>query len=354
MGAPESNFNIERLETAEHLKHALRILENVFDSFDAETVAQKYRWLNEINPAAESLTYLLKDMDKDIYIGVFSICRRQYQYNGHTHQSGAMIDFAVDKSYRTLGPAMQLLRQGVQAAQKELGFLYGTPNRKASPVFKRAGAKPLGEMNGLVRVLRTEKYIKEKSPGILHNPLSGLLNFCIAGFDYCASLSASFELKGHWGGDHDEKLDQLWAQSDYRNTCISTRNADTIKWRPCNGSVYQGLNLFLVTDKSQQEKPLGYILYWIKGDSIRILDFFTVSPTPTLIKNMWRIFLWGIRRYGKNNVYLAFFGSNDILSALNTVGFVKRESFQIVYFEGVEEIPDDPGQWFMTSFDGDT
>lgn len=347
-------FEVLEAEGAEQQPVIFQILQNAFDAFDEDYVTQKYKWLNELNPAGFSLSYLLKDLEAESAIGTHSICKREFVYSGKKLAAGVMIDFAVDRSYRSLGPAMFLLKNATKDASDKLSFLYGFPNRKAAPVFKRAGARSLGETRRMVRVLTSEKYIKDKVPDWLLGPVSSLLNLGVKAFDYACYLYASASVTAHWSEVPDELIDQLWQTSEYNQVMLSRRDAKTLNWRPLNGVKYTDLNTVLFTDRKNDNSPLGYITYYLNGDSVQVLDFFVKAPDSVLVRKIWLSFLWRVRKFHKTNVFFEFFGPEEIRKGLASVGFIKRESANIILIPGTDDVPESEENWYITSFDRDT
>ena len=353
MTAKPLPFRVDLMESDEHRETVLNILNDTFEFFNKEGVKQKYRWLNDLNPVAESLTYLLVDTDKDKIIGTQSVCIREFVLGEQQGRSGTLIDFAVDKSYRSLGPAMQLLKGSTKSSADKLSFIYAYPNPKAAPVFKRAGAKVLGETRRMVRVLRGEKYLREKVPGILLTPVAAVLNSGLAMLDWLVSRSASGRYVASWQDTDNNALDELWQLAEFDGVLLSRRDAAVVAWRFRNGRDYSGLSRVLFRDR-KSGKPVGYIIYTVDADTVKIQDFFMVRPDTALVIDLWRTFLWGIRKTGCSNVFMEFFGPEAVRRGLGKVGFIRRESAQVVVFPGTLEVPESEENWYLTGFDRDT
>lgn len=100
-------------------------------------MAAKYDWFYRDAPAGAPLLQLLMHAGTASPVGVCAAGRRQMLRDGDTLRAGVLVDLAVTPEHRTLGPAL-ILQQGLFAAgQRELDLLYGFPNPKAAPVFKR-------------------------------------------------------------------------------------------------------------------------------------------------------------------------------------------------------------------------
>ena len=74
-------------------------------------------------------------------------------------RAGLLGDLAVERSHRTLMPALSLVRASRNVA-RELTMHYGFPNAAAAPLFERIGYRTLGTLTRWVRVIRHGSYIE--------------------------------------------------------------------------------------------------------------------------------------------------------------------------------------------------
>lgn len=346
------SFNIELAQSDEDYKAVSEIMLRTFTIFDLEGLQQRHKWLDELNPAGKSLTYLLSDCDK--IIGTQCVCLRQHRHNNETITSGSFIDFAVDQSYRSLGPAMQLLKGSTTNARGLLGFLYGFPNAKSAPVFKRAGATLLGHTRRMTRVLKADKYLEHHINKHVRPLVAKCVNSSIAAVDFILHCAASITTLAEWNPDNDVVLDSIWEQADYPDVLISRRDAQTINWRYQNGRKYPRIQKVVFTSKGRQRKPLGYILFTVDIDTIKVLDFFTIRPDTLLATRIWGLFFWEARKFNCTNIFLEFFGPKTIRKALTLMGFVNRDPAPIFTFSGTCNTPENENNWYITHFDRDT
>ena len=80
---------------------------------------------------------------------------------------GALLgDFFVHKAHRSLFPALSLQRTAADAARANAAFVYGFPNQKALPVFRRS-VRRARHGKAFVRVLDYTPYLERhlKRPG---------------------------------------------------------------------------------------------------------------------------------------------------------------------------------------------
>ena len=98
----------------------------------------KYDWFYRQSPHGAPLMQLLHHGEHAI--GTCAAGMREFMLGDRCIRGGVLVDLAVLPEHRSLGPAM-LLQQGLVAAadRRQIDLLYGFPNPKAAPVFKRMG-----------------------------------------------------------------------------------------------------------------------------------------------------------------------------------------------------------------------
>jgi hypothetical protein len=132
-----------------------------------ERMGAKYDWFYRDNPLGPPLTLLLRHVASGAVVGVATAGPRRMQVDGRAIAAGVLVDLAVLPEHRTLGPALQLQQAMLDAAGARFALLYGLPNHKAVPVFKRVGYAAIAEMRRLARVLRHREHLARRLPGPL-------------------------------------------------------------------------------------------------------------------------------------------------------------------------------------------
>lgn len=131
-----------------------------------ERMGAKFDWFYRGCPLGEPLTLLLRDAT-GAAVGVATAGPRILRAGGREIRAGVLVDLAVLPEHRTLGPALILQQALIDAARGRFDLLYGLPNRRAVPVFKRVGYAPIGEMRRYARVLRHRDYLARRLPAPL-------------------------------------------------------------------------------------------------------------------------------------------------------------------------------------------
>lgn len=127
-------------------------------------MAEKYDWFYRRCPLGAPLTVLLRHLPSGEAVGVATAGPRRMRIGARELVAGVLVDLAVLPEHRTLGPALVLQQGLMEAASTRFALLYGLPNRKAIPVFKRVGYGALGEMVRHARVLRHREYLARRLP----------------------------------------------------------------------------------------------------------------------------------------------------------------------------------------------
>lgn len=139
----------------------------------------KYDWFYRSAPAGTPLLQLLMHTGMEAPVGVCAAGRRRMLRNGREVRAGVLVDLAVMIEHRSLGPALILQQALFAAGKRELDLLYGFPNPKAAPVFKRIGYQQLTDMVRHVRVVRHAPYLHRRLrriPGLLAAPVGALID----------------------------------------------------------------------------------------------------------------------------------------------------------------------------------
>ena len=94
----------------------------------------KYDWFYLRCPFGPPLLQLLRAGSAGTAVGACGAGRRRMLWKGREIRAGVLVDLAVAREHRSLGPALMLQQGLVAAGHNELDLLYGFPNPKAAPV----------------------------------------------------------------------------------------------------------------------------------------------------------------------------------------------------------------------------
>lgn len=190
----------------------------------------KYDWFYLGCPFGAPLVQLLYQGTGSVPVGVCSAGRRRMRWQGREISAGVLVDLAVNREHRSLGPALMLQQSLIETGRRELDLLYGFPNPKAAPVFKRIGYRKLGEMQRHARVLKHARYLRRRMPAFAALPLGMLADLAIVARDAMRSLFARRPRAG-WSDRADASFDTLWQGSAHGRGLLGVRDAAHARWR---------------------------------------------------------------------------------------------------------------------------
>jgi len=144
-----------------------QIIENLWQRNLPKVPDLRFDWLyKDSYPATNIFSWLLFKGDNSC--GSISIFTRDFKFGDEVIPCGTFIDIIVDKSHRTMFPALTLVRAAVKGAQAlGLDFLWAYPNEKAQPVFSRCGFKEIFQPARWSRIIN----FHSKIDLYVHNPL---------------------------------------------------------------------------------------------------------------------------------------------------------------------------------------
>jgi len=160
----------------------------------------KFDWVYRDSPLGAPLTMILHHLASGEAVGVATAAPRRMRIGAREIRAGVLVDLAVLPAHRTLGPALQLQQALLDAASIRFDLIYGFPNRKAVPVFKRVGYASLGELVRHARVLRHREYLALRMPRLLA-ALAGPV------------VDLGVRLRDSWRSRSDSRWRTLWVDS---------------------------------------------------------------------------------------------------------------------------------------------
>lgn len=194
---------------------------------DDARMARKYDWFYRGCPHGTPLVLLLRHEDSGEWVGVATAGPRRMLWEGRPVLAGVLVDLAVLPAHRTMGPALILQMALMEEGVKRFDLLYGFPNPKAAPVFKRVGYARLGELARHARVLRHGDYLRRRLPGLLAIPAGWLL-------DTLDRVRLSVRARGHgvlWQAQADETLAAAWSAKAAGDGPVAVRDLGFLRWR---------------------------------------------------------------------------------------------------------------------------
>jgi GNAT superfamily N-acetyltransferase len=313
-------------------------------------------WFYLENPAGRGVAQLLEsDGEATGPVGCMGIGIRTYECNGRTISVALFGDFAVDRSHRSLGPALMLQRAARRHAQEHFAMALGFPNAKALPSFLRLGFRELGQMIRYAVPLRHRTYVRRRLP----EPAASL---AAVGLDALAVVRAApgflvslarFHLENL--AEPDARFDALWQCARSSSPCVAERTSSFLRWRFLDKPGLTSCRFWALTRRDTGTLA-AYAVVETEGLNAHIRDLFGASPED--IAALLDRLLPTLRSHGYVAASFGFFGAPWLVKLLTQRRFAVRERWTVIIDWG-KNAPASPERlldhtaWFVTQADED-
>jgi hypothetical protein len=305
----------------------------------------QHRYLR--NPAGSGATLLLQAEDDTAEVaGVQCLHARVVHHQGRVWRVAGMADYAVSEAHRTLGPALQLMKQGLAVARAQYDWVYGLPNEKSEAVCKRSGLQKLGSIGRWTRLVRSRELLQRWLPAPLAALLAPVADLGLLLRD-AMRLGGADALRWEEGHRFSSALDTVWQQRS-AELVLSERSRAMLEWRFSNEPGRWTLSLARRDDGS----PFGYVVWRREGGLAVVGDFFCTDPlreTATLMQG----FAWHLRAQRVQRLSVEFFGCPLVAEGLRAAGFLLRTEDQPLYVAPGAQPAPAAERWYFTVFDRD-
>lgn len=195
-----------------------------------ERMREKYGWFYQGCPFGPPLLRFLQHVPTMTRVGTCSAGVRRMLWQGREIEAGLLADLAVLQEHRSLGPALILQQGMIESGRHRFDLLYGFPNAKAVPVFKRVGYSKLTDIRRHVRVIRHGDYLRRRVPAGFSHVLGFAIDSVLHIRDRMRSLAGA-RLKARWSQRADARFDALWQQSPHGDGLLAIRDREYAQWR---------------------------------------------------------------------------------------------------------------------------
>jgi len=345
----KSEYRVRVGSFEEDASDVLAIWDSGFQVLHGEAGERKLTWMYQDNPAGEGHLLVLEADGEPV--GVHCLGLRTFSLSSGTVVGGIMADFVVDEAHRTLGPALQLLREGISFGGQELAFLYGFPNESAEAVFRRAGYRKVGHIRRYGRPLKTLPFLSQRIPQFLAVLTAPVGDLVLSLLDRLASRSQGRSLSWEELHGFDERFDALWARGAGQGAITSERSSRVLEWRFGPGSGLDGRRILAAT-RGPGGELVGYLV-WRREDRLAVVfDVFSAGDAGVL-SALLKEFRWRARKDGCTSVTLELAGTPEAEQALARAGFAQREARPVYLVDGTESLLDGDLPWHLTAMDRD-
>lgn len=320
-----------------------------------------YNWLFVQNPVAKGTIYLLKVGDPDQpdecpeTIGVIGTSPRRWKMAGQPIAASLFSDFVVTSAYRSLWPALKLIKQSVEAMTEEGVTIFGFPNKSAAAVLRRAGFTVVGDFFRYGKILHTKEKFAARMPVLLAAVLAPVADLALWADDWLCYQRYSGRMLGpaSWQRNFDNRFDEL-ALNSTMGDIVNHRGSDFLQWRFYAGpsSDYE---IYAVTLASDQTRLAGYAVCRFEEGVAYVDDVYARDGERTG-RAVFASLIRALRNRSVEAVSIEIMASPSFLRFLERLRFQKRESRQLFMSTLNEELNAQAGngcRFFFTACDED-
>lgn len=318
-------------------------------SCDREGAAAKLGlgYLN--NPAGTGVVLLLRTTAEPGPKGTLGLHPRRLHLGSQIVNAIALADFAVDSEHRSLGPAMMLMRKGIEYSAERCQITYGLPNHRAAPVFAACKLQRFADLQRFAKSLRSLPYLSRHLPGWLARIAAPVIDLALRGLDQVRKTRQRSDLTCRATTWDDPVFDQLWTKRS-PEILVSERSAAMLNWRFGQAGRVEWK---VCAAHDQNGESCGYVVWRDTRGFVEVGDFATDAPelrTAPLMMAFTRF----IRDTGAHAISVEFSGPAHIAAQLQASGLRRRPEEWPVFVGStfLGSLASAP-EWLVTAFDND-
>lgn len=285
-------------------------------------MARKFDWFYATSPFGAATAMLLHEGDGTPPVGVATLGPRQLLRDGGPVSGAVLADLAVLPNHRSMGPALMLQRALLEEGARHYDLIYGFPNRRAVPLFRRLERyAPLGDMVRHGRVLRHGAFLARRLPRWLARPLGAML-------DLADRLLLAWRSRrgphSRWTGLDDTAVDALWARSLPSTGLVAPRDTRLLAWR--FGHAQPACKVLALSRGSAAGAPLtAWFVCQPEDQLLHVRDFWSAGGLAGPRRGEVEALLRAARAAGHASVSVEFCGSEEALGGWRAARFRERD-----------------------------
>lgn len=260
-----TNFEIRPIEPTE----CKRLIQEFWRRYLPDTPMARLEWLEE-NPAGAAIWLFAIEKETQAIAGMISVTKKKVYADGRLLTVGIMGDLMTGDKYRVFGPAMQLIRAALEAAQQSaMSWVYTIPNPDSEKIIQRAGLQRVATLMYLVKPVRSAHYLKKYLPRVVAQSVGVVLDFVLGVISRETYHKSKFVIDSRDGPD--DSLAELCRDIRQGGVDISSQcNDDYLVWRYIRNPEYPFR--LLTARENESAKCAGFIPYSVSRDVLRIYE----------------------------------------------------------------------------------
>ena len=236
----------------------------------AAAPAERFRWLYRKNPDGPALVWLAEDADGEP-VGTSAAHPRRMRVGGEVVRALNLSDFAFDTAFRTLGPALQLLKATLEPVRRgDFAFSYDYPSESMAAIYRRMGARPLGANERWARPVSL-KVLAGRKLGGAGRAVGAVADVALRARDALARRTLEVEpLEGAFGDEFDALDRELGTLCDV----VGVRDAAYLQWKVRGHAMWTHDVLCARAGGSLR----GFAVLRAEGEAATLVDLFAAEP----------------------------------------------------------------------------
>lgn len=331
----ELKYAVRAADVVRDRESILALWQQAFPATEQHPI--KYDWCYGQTPVGVGRLYVLEHGSDAAVIGVQGIVPRRWWCNGEAKPTGICADLVVDKNYRSIGPALTMVRQVIEIEHTlpNAVLLYGFPNTKSEALYRRAGYSKIGEITRYALPLRLHHWlIKKGIPAVLAHAIGMLADSARQLRLWMSTLQAAQRWRCVPAREFDTRFDALWARVAVHAGSMVLRDSQYMQWR--FGNNFAGQTQIMVLE-THDGKIDGYVVYTVSSDKMVSVMDFLAADNDTVLPAMLKLFVRTMYTKGYIGITTEFTGPESIRDKLIECGFSPRETNPIYAVLGQAE-----------------
>ena len=299
-----------------------RVLAVLSRNLPAAASAARYAWLYLANPAGRSCVWLMEEARTGEPVGTSAGHPKRVRVHGRIETALNLGDFAIDRAYRALGPALKLLRATLQPVEDgEFAFSYEHPSDAMLAVYRRMGGREVGRTERWVRPLEaTSTLVRRWGDGVSVRLLGIAGDAALRARDALGRRRHAAQIGLHAGecGPEFDRLDEALAG----DTAVRlVRSSEHLAWRYLRSEIAR--HQILCARAGGELR--GYLVFRHEPDGVLSVVDLVSGPDPGLTAALIAELVFHGRALGSRAVWATVLAGSPAARVFPGLDFRRRD-----------------------------
>jgi hypothetical protein len=329
------------------------LIDFLYDNLTENSDGRRFDWLYRDNPYGSARAWIMIDNKSKTVIGMAAAFPRLVQVLGQDIICWNMGDFAINKRFRSLGPAILLQRACLTPIQEgAIHFCYDHPSKSMMAIYKRMGILASGEVIRFSKPLIVDRQVSAVvKKGALARGIRALGNAFLALKDYRRQVYGGYEI-ALLDGRFNEEFTKLNDRVLGHFKVCGRRTSEYLNWRYLDNP----LSRYEVITLRNGGELMAYAIFIQDEHDAVLLDLFG-EQEENIMETLLRTVFHVLRARKICTLSAPVLDLSPLIPILKRTGFYAREcSPWIVYTRpggSLEAVVTEGKNWFLMHGDRD-